>query len=178
MEASVIDTPRNAVDPRQFRNVIGSFGTGVAIVTACADGREYGMAVNSLTSVSLDPCLLLVCIRNGSRTGAAIKQAGSFGVSVLAHDQHEVCKAYCAQGDAQRRDQLTEMVDGVPLVRDTLAGIVCELHEVVQAGDHEILMGRVRQCTAGDGAPLMFFRGSFGGFDDLAADAGAGAQAR
>lgn len=157
---------------------MSSFGTGVTIVTACWEGRAHGMTVNSLTSVSLDPCLLLVCIKNGSGTGLAIKRNRRLGVSVLGRDQQEICRAYGGARDGRLEDRLTDMTEGVPLVCGALAGMVCELHEVVPGGDHEILIGRVRLCNSHEGAPLLFFRGAFGGFDALDRDNGAAVPTR
>ena len=78
------------VDPMVFRRTMGTFATGVAVVTAVWDGEYHGMTMNSLTSVSLDPCMLLICPRRGSATGEAIANSGEFIVNLLRADHHDI----------------------------------------------------------------------------------------
>jgi 3-hydroxy-9,10-secoandrosta-1,3,5(10)-triene-9,17-dione monooxygenase reductase component len=168
MTAILAETTRSAVESRHFRNVMGSFGTGVSILSASRDGTPFGMTVNSLTSVSLDPCLLLVCVKNGSATGAAIKAGGRFGVSILGLHQKDVCRAFAGNRPASWPSDAPTWTDETPLVTGALAGVVCDLTQTIQAGDHEIFLGQARHCASRPGAPLMFYRGVLGGFDEFA----------
>jgi 3-hydroxy-9,10-secoandrosta-1,3,5(10)-triene-9,17-dione monooxygenase reductase component len=152
-----------AVDPKQFRAAMGAFATGVAIVTTQHEGRRYGMAVNSLTSVSLDPCLLLICTKRGSETAAAIRTRGEFAVNLLANDQHHLVKQFCGNPD----DRFTGLSPldsecGMPLVPGSIVHMCCTIQDVHVSGDHEIVIGRVHSIADNAGEPLLFFRGSYG----------------
>ncbi|MDT1064247.1 flavin reductase family protein [Paracoccus sp. CPCC 101403] len=152
-------------DPAQFRQTMSCFATGVAILTTAHDGRRFGMTINSLTSVSLDPAQILVCINHGSPTGEAIKNSGNFAVSLLAHDQTAAARSFVGRDAARfNATSCTDDASGVPLVDGALATVICRLGNVVSSGDHEILIGEVTTCLRGDGDPLVFFAGQFGGF--------------
>lgn len=176
MHGSLAEMIPDAVTPQQFRKVMGSFGTGISVLTASYNDSDFGMTVNSLTSVSLVPCMLLVCVKNGSGTGAAIRKSGRFGISVLGLHQSKLSREFCGS-DAQRWSACeTDRVCGVPLVRGALSGLVCDLDRIVPAGDHEIVIGQAVHCSSRPGAPLMFFRGWFGSFDEFALFPDSGAR--
>lgn len=149
------------LDPVEFRNLIGRFATGVAVILAENDGQPCGMTVNSLTSVSLDPTLLLFCARNESRRAEAVLRAGRFSVNILTRDQTAISKAF-AGGDE---------VAAVPMVRDrgflrladAAAVFLCELRDVFPGGDHRIILGQpVHMEAPQDQAdPLLFFGGQY-----------------
>ena len=148
--------------PAEFRRAMGHFATGVAVVTAACDGQPFGMTVNSLTSVSLDPCLLLVCPKKGSATGEAIKRSTHFGVFILSEGQRELCMRFVGES-ASRFDGLEHDVheSGVPLIGGALVSFVCRLHAVHPGGDHEIVVGEVMGGTVNAEAPLVYHQGSF-----------------
>jgi 3-hydroxy-9,10-secoandrosta-1,3,5(10)-triene-9,17-dione monooxygenase reductase component len=161
-------TTPSVVDPAKFRAAMGAFATGVAIVTTRIEGQSYGMAVNSLTSVSLDPCLLLVCTRRGSETGAAIRARGVFAVNLLAGEQHHLVKQFCGNpGDRFKDIAPTLSACGMPLLPDCLAHVCCAIDAVHDSGDHEIVIGRVTSIAENAGEPLVFFRGAYGGYQAL-----------
>ncbi len=154
------------IDAFEFRQTMSSFATGVAVLTTTHEGQRFGMTINSLTSVSLDPPQILVCINRGSATGESIKKSGIFAVSLLANDQTAAAKSFVGR-DAARFDAIRCTDDaacGAPLVDDALAGIACRLANIVESGDHEILIGDVAHCVRGGGDPLVFFGGKYGGF--------------
>jgi len=150
------------VEPDLYRSVMGKFATGIALVTATDKGMAFGMAMNSLTSVSLDPCLLLVCPRRGSATGDAIRNAGAFAISILASGQADICNRFVGK-NALRFDGLDLPTDlnCAPLIPGALAQISCRVHAVYPGGDHEIVLGEVVDCRHDDGAPLIFHDGKF-----------------
>jgi 3-hydroxy-9,10-secoandrosta-1,3,5(10)-triene-9,17-dione monooxygenase reductase component len=153
----------HAVDPLDFRAAIGSFATGVAVVTAKSEGVCYGMTVNSLTSVSLNPCLLLVCPRHGSATGEAMKQSRVFAVNILAKSQHALANRFVSQAVNRFEGVATELSQhGAPLLKDALSQFECLVRDVHPAGDHDIVVGQVVACSRFEGDPLVFFRGGFG----------------
>ncbi len=155
-----------AVDPARYREVIGSFATGVAIVTAQSDEGPAGLTTNAVTSLSLDPLLLLVCFDNASRTLPIVERAGRFAVNVLHAGQRDLARVFASKRIAEEKfDAATHTVaHGVPVLDDALAWIACDLESLTQAGDHSIGIGRVTHLSADDGPanePLLFFRGGF-----------------
>jgi len=151
------------VTPSRFRAAMGAFATGVAVVTTEWQGTRQGMTVNSLTSVSLAPCLLLVCLRKGSATGAAIQASGAFAVNLLTEGQEALARRFVGPlGDRFMGLPPTRCNLGQPLLPECLAHLSCRLHAIHPGGDHDILMGEVTSCTALEGAPLVFYRGRFG----------------
>ena len=158
----------SGIDPQAFRQAMGSFATGVAIVTTAHDGEWFGMTVNSLTSVSLDPCLLLVCPRRGSATGNAIRLSGQFAISLLSHDQQALATRFVGRSgtmaDRFAGVDLAVSSRGLPVLRDALSNFECEVHSLSEGGDHDVVMGKVVACQLQAGDPLVFYRGSFGNF--------------
>jgi flavin reductase (DIM6/NTAB) family NADH-FMN oxidoreductase RutF/GTP cyclohydrolase II len=143
---------------------MGHFATGVAVVTArAADGRPFGVTVNSLTSVSLDPPLLLVCLGHGSETLGALRATGRFGVSLLAADQGDLSARFARPARADTWDGVpVHHAARLPLLGGTLARLSCDVHELVDAGDHAVVIGAVRAADYSDPppAPLLYFRGA------------------
>ena len=157
MSARPAASPGTPFDPATFRSVMSSYPTGVTIVTAAADGALSGMTANSFTSVSLDPPIVLVCLQRGARTSVAATRSGRFSIHVLAHDQVSAARAFVGR-DAPRFAAVPHDVDenGVPILRDWLALLVCRMHDVAVVGDHDVLYGRVERCGRIEGAPLLF----------------------
>lgn len=153
---------RNPINPREFRKAMGYFATGVAVVTTSHSGAQFGMTVNSLTSVSLDPCLLLICSKKGSATGDAIIRSGVFAVNVLGETQQDMCMRFVGAG-ARRFEELSVHRDewGLPLLPGSLAHISCRLSAVHPGGDHDIIVGEVADCRLESGDPLIFHDGQF-----------------
>jgi flavin reductase (DIM6/NTAB) family NADH-FMN oxidoreductase RutF len=130
------------------------FATGVAVVATMDEGAPYAAAVNSLTSVSLEPPLILVCLQLHSRTAAAIERCGAFSVSVLA-DTHEAYSRRFAKSHPSEGE--LELVDGLPVVTGCVAGMICETESMQVKGDHVIIVGEVVRTHQGEGMPLLFF---------------------
>ena len=150
------------MDGASFRRAMGRFATGVAVVTTEHNGVPFGMTVNSLTSVSLDPCLLLVCPKKGSATGNAIKSTGRFTVNILQESQKDLCLRFVGD-NAERFEGLTLESDawGSPLLPGSLAQISCRLDAIHPGGDHDIVVGEVMACVVREGEPLIFHDGQF-----------------
>jgi flavin reductase (DIM6/NTAB) family NADH-FMN oxidoreductase RutF len=154
-----------ALDTLRFRQVIGHFPTGVAIVTSTGPDGPTGLTTNAITSVSLEPLLLLVCFDNGSRTLPAVREARRFAVNVLRAGQEELARVFASKRVAREKFEAVTHLEahGVPVLDGALAWLVCDLTELHPAGDHTIGIGRITHMdAAGDGAPLVFFRGAFG----------------
>jgi 3,4-dihydroxy-2-butanone 4-phosphate synthase len=149
-----------------MREVMGHFATGVSVVTAReSGGAPVGTTANAISSVSLDPPLLLACLARSSETLAAIRGAGRFAVNVLTHEQRHHSDRFARKGDAVRSHEV-EFDDhdmGVPVLPGSLATIVCEVEAIHPAGDHEIVVGIAHHLEHREpGArPLLFYRGSY-----------------
>lgn len=143
--------------------MLGHFATGVAVVAAVYDGRPYGMAVNSFTSVSLNPPLVAFCAGHGSTTWPMLRMAGQFAVSVLAEGQERLGSAFGTAGAARFAELAwTRSPQGEPLVPDAVAWLDCAIARIVPAGDHDLVLGEVGAAGLGRrGAPLVFFCGDF-----------------
>lgn len=148
-----------------FRRTVGSFPTGVAVVTAEHDGQPAGMTLNSFTSVSLDPMLVLVSLAHGSRTLEAMRASGRFAISILRRGQRQVALDFASRGAPFPHEHVRETRFGFFPVRDALAELYCDVHELVTAGDHDVVFGRVQEFISTAGEPLVFHGGQFGGVD-------------
>jgi flavin reductase (DIM6/NTAB) family NADH-FMN oxidoreductase RutF/DNA-binding IclR family transcriptional regulator len=157
-------------DAGKFRQVLGHFPTGVAVVTGIdAEGKPAGMAVGSFSSVSLDPPLVAFMPDKSSSSWPKFSDTGSFCVNILGAEQESVCRAFAMRGG----DKFAELSwspagSGAPILDGVLAWIDCDTEIVHEAGDHYIVIGRVRALDIGTPAlPLVFFQGGYGRFSSL-----------
>ena len=151
------------LDPAELRRVLGSFATGVVVVTGDVDGRPVGFAAQSFASVSLDPPLVLFCPAHTSRSWPLIRRSGRFVVNVLAADQREVSAQFARSGVDKFAGLEWEPTPWGPAIGRTLASVRCTVEQVHVAGDHDIVVGRVQQLvTHREDGPLLFFRGDYG----------------
>jgi 3-hydroxy-9,10-secoandrosta-1,3,5(10)-triene-9,17-dione monooxygenase reductase component len=155
------------IDPALFRQVLGSYPTGVCAITATGtDGAPVGMVIGSFTSVSLDPPLVGFLPDKTSSTWPLIEAAGHFCVNVLASDQMDVCRQLAAKGtDKFAGLDVVQTEHGHPAIANSIALIACQIDGVLDAGDHWFVLGRVQGLeTTRDGDPMLFYRGRYGGF--------------
>jgi 3-hydroxy-9,10-secoandrosta-1,3,5(10)-triene-9,17-dione monooxygenase reductase component len=153
-----------AVDPGRYRQVMGHFATGVAIVTCSGPDGPAGLTTNAVTSVSLEPLLLLVCFDNTSRTLLAVRDARRFAVNVLRAGQEDLARVFASKRVAREKfEAVTHMVaHGVPVLDGALAWLACDLRELHPGGDHTIGIGAVTHLDADPGGePLVWFRGTY-----------------
>jgi flavin reductase (DIM6/NTAB) family NADH-FMN oxidoreductase RutF len=151
------------VDPDLFRSVLGRFASGVTIVTTRdAEGRDHGMTVSAFCSVSLEPPLVLVCIGHDATMHPLVGAIGHFAINVLASDQEALSRRFASK-DVQRFDGIgfTRGESGVALLDGVLGWLECRAESRHDAGDHTILIGRVEAAHAGDGRPLLYYRGGY-----------------
>jgi flavin reductase (DIM6/NTAB) family NADH-FMN oxidoreductase RutF len=155
--------PDAVIEPGELRRVFGAFPTGVAAMAALVDGRPVGLAVNSYTSVSLDPPLVSVCLARSSTTWPVLRRATRIGVSILASGQESACRVLSSRS-ADRFEALgwRATADGAVLLTGASAWLDCSTHAVVSAGDHEIVILRVHDLDAdSDITPLVFHGSQF-----------------
>ncbi|GJD49346.1 putative flavin reductase [Methylobacterium crusticola] len=156
------------IDPVALRRAFGTFVTGVTVITTRdADGRPRGMTANSFTSVSLDPPLLLVCVGKGASSFPAFQAADAFAVNLLHEAQADVSGLFASKAadkfSAVGHDRAHT---GAPVLTDCLTWFDCSVHDRVDAGDHAILIGRVRAFGTSPSAPLGFCRGRYAAVKD------------
>jgi flavin reductase (DIM6/NTAB) family NADH-FMN oxidoreductase RutF len=150
-----------------MRTVMGHFATGVCVVSARRDdGSRVGATVNAVTSVSLEPPLLLVCLAHDSETLAAVRASSRFALSVLAEGQREHSNRFATKGEQARAREadFSEHEPGLPSLRDALATIACRVSAIHRGGDHMIVIGEALSMSStreDAAAPLLFFRGSY-----------------
>lgn len=155
-----------ALDATAWRRLIGNFATGVCVVTTSLEGAPRGCTANSLTSVSLDPLLVLVCFDHGSNTLEAVRATGRFCLNVLSAGQEPLSRHFACKGIEEEKFAGIpyHLRDDLPVLDGCLAWIACDVESEVPGGDHAIVIGRPRTGDEGSGdSPLVFFRSSYHG---------------
>jgi len=162
----VQDDPEARAAARRFRDVLGTFASGITVVTSISGGDPVGMTCQSFSSVSLDPPLVLFVPAKTSRAWPLIQRSGRFCVNVLAADQEHVSAQMATKGP----DKFNGLrwhpaeVTGSPVVEGTLAHLDCTIHQVHEAGDHYVVIGKVQHLETTDSDvtdPLLYFRGAY-----------------
>jgi flavin reductase (DIM6/NTAB) family NADH-FMN oxidoreductase RutF len=155
------------IEAAHFRQVLGHYATGVTIITALDEGKPYGLAANSFTSVSLDPPLVSFCAAHTSSTWPHIRAASHFCVNILGDHQEELSRLFAVSGaDKFASIGWKRASTGAPVLEDVLGWLDCTIEAEHEAGDHVIVVGRVHDLdVAHEGHPLLFFRGGYGRFD-------------
>ena len=150
---------------RAYRDVLGTFPTGVTVVTARDASGPAGLTTNAFTSLSLDPPLILVCFDNASRTLPVVRASRRFAVNVLRAGQEDLAAVFASKRlQDVKFAQVTHRSDhGVPVLDDALAWLVCDLVELLPGGDHTIGIGAVTELFEDEGDPLLFWRGAYHG---------------
>ena len=157
------DATGDIASQRKLRDAFGRFATGVTVITALLpDGRRTGLTVNSFTSLSLEPAMILWNLRAGSPSEPAFGKGCAFAVNVLATAQHEVSQRFCRPSDDKFTGvAIEDGLDGVPLLSGSLAMFECRVEDTVTCGDHRIVIGRVLAARYCDGEPLIYSQGRY-----------------
>lgn len=147
---------------RDFRNALGTFPTGVAIMTTQApDGRPIGLTCNSFSSVSLTPPLILWSLARKAASFNAFMQAGHFAVNILAAAQQDLSRKFSSPADRFAGTPYTPGVGGVPLIDGAAAQFQCVCESRHDGGDHVIFIGRVIGFAYSNAEPLVYHRGNY-----------------
>jgi flavin reductase (DIM6/NTAB) family NADH-FMN oxidoreductase RutF len=147
----------------EFREVISHFASGVTVITALLDGRAFGTTASAVTSLSLEPPMLLVCMNKQSETGRAVAQSKRFGVNILGADQVDLAERFAQKGgDKFAGVPVSAGKWGEPLFDEALATLECHVAEETTGGTHYVFLAEVESGAARGGAPLAYFRGKFG----------------
>lgn len=153
---------------REFRKTLGQFATGVTVMTTLSDSADrVGMTVNSFSSLSLDPPLILWSIANTTPAFGQFKLNDAFAVNVLSDDQEEWAKQMAQSGsDKFRGMTIRQGLRGVPLLEGCVAYLECDVWARYPGGDHDIIVGQVRRIENSGKSPLLFHNGAFRSFAD------------
>jgi flavin reductase (DIM6/NTAB) family NADH-FMN oxidoreductase RutF len=158
----MLEDPGRRLD---FRDVVGAFATGVTVVTSRIGDTYAGMTLNSFTSVSLDPLLVLVSLAHGTRTLEMVRRCDRFAVNVLHRRQRDVALAFARPGVPFPEGHTVVDPAGYLVVMHALAILRCQAFSIHTAGDHDLVVGEVVDFEGSGGEPLIFHRGAFGGLD-------------
>jgi flavin reductase (DIM6/NTAB) family NADH-FMN oxidoreductase RutF len=151
-----------AFDDRELRRVLGHFATGVVVLTAHNAGERAGVTVNSFSSLSLNPPLVLFSLTRTLRSLPVFLEAERIGINILSADQRDVSHRFATAGaDKWAGTAISSGSRGALLIDDALAHLECERHSVVDGGDHLIFICRVLGFRSNSGEPLMYFRGGY-----------------
>jgi flavin reductase (DIM6/NTAB) family NADH-FMN oxidoreductase RutF len=147
----------------EFRDVISHFASGVTVITALHDGHAYGTTASAVTSLSLEPPMLLICMNKQSETGRAVAQSKRFGVNILGANQADLAERFARKGgDKFVGVPVTDGKWGEPLFDEALATLECRVAEETTGGTHYVFLAEVESGTARGGTPLAYFKGEFG----------------
>jgi flavin reductase (DIM6/NTAB) family NADH-FMN oxidoreductase RutF len=155
--------PGTGIDAAAFRAACSRFTTGVCVVTSIGADGPSGMTANAVTSLSLEPPLMIVCFDRTARTLGAVEHSRRFGIQFLAHDQEALAARFASKLPEAEKFEETGWSEraGVPALDGCLAGLACELRELLPGGDHLIAVGEVLDAWSAGGDPLVFYRGDY-----------------
>ena len=151
----------------QFRKAMGTFATGVTVITVDYEGQVQGMTANAFTSVSLDPLLVLVCVDREARTHSHLRARKRFGINVLSEQQRAVSEHYArpdrdpARAEAEAGAGFDRTQQGTPMLRGCLAYLECVLQSAQDAGDHTVFIAEVEDVVVRQGNPLLYFKSEY-----------------
>jgi flavin reductase (DIM6/NTAB) family NADH-FMN oxidoreductase RutF len=151
------------VSPEEFRNVLSAYATGVTVVTAIGPNGPSGATANAVSSLSLDPPMMLACLDRGSRTLTSVRAQGLFGVNALAAGQAELARRFSAKDPEPEKWEGVDWTEReqLPRLDGALVWVACELRDLIDGGDHLILTGNVIEADSREGEPLLFHRAAY-----------------
>lgn len=148
--------------------MIGHFPSGVTVITALDQGVPHGTTASAVSSLSLEPPMVLICMNRDSRTGQALARSGRFAINILSEGQHSLAEHFAAKGEDKFASVPTTTGPcGQPLLEEAVAHLECRTTRQVPGGTHVVFLAEVESATAHGGAPLAYFRGRFGRLAEL-----------
>jgi flavin reductase (DIM6/NTAB) family NADH-FMN oxidoreductase RutF len=151
-----------AIDAAAFRKTLSHFASGVTIVTTRANESDYGLTVSAFSSLSLVPPLVLICIEKTVKTHDAIRTAGNYVVNLLGEAQQELSNRFASRiEDKFAGLEIRRSGSGIAILPATIGSIECAVRSELDGGDHTIFVGEIENAETFDGAPLVYFRGSY-----------------
>jgi flavin reductase (DIM6/NTAB) family NADH-FMN oxidoreductase RutF len=155
-----------SVDPLEFRSIIGHFATGVTVITTRDGEQMQGMTANAVTSLSLDPTMILVCVEKNTHTHGLLARSGVFAVNILGPEHEQLSRLFAKRSEPERGALRGQPFfigkTGAPILSDCIAYLECKVAEVLQGGDHSIFLGEVINGEIlREEDPLIFYRGKY-----------------
>jgi flavin reductase (DIM6/NTAB) family NADH-FMN oxidoreductase RutF len=160
-------TDQFSFSARELRDALGTFATGITVITTKGSDHPYGMTANAFSAVSLDPPLVLVCVIKGTEGAESIAQNGVFAVNILSEDQEPISRYFASRDrprgwEAFRQISHRTAATGSPIIDDTVGFFDCRLHAAHEAGDHIIFIGEVVAIgQAPESMPVLFHKGKY-----------------
>ena len=155
-----------------FRDVIGRFASGVTVISTRRDGTDLGTTASAVSSLSMEPPMLLICMNRTSETGQAIHETGLFVVNILSEAQADIAKRFATKAPNKFEGVEVERgLEDLPLLGNALGYLECRVAETATGGTHTVFLSTVERASAIEGSPLTYYRGSFGRFEDAAQEA-------
>ena len=149
-------------DSKQQRRIMGMFATGVTVASTLVDGETWGMTANAVTSLSLNPPLVLLAIDRNSQSHEKFQQGGCFALNILAAEQEEISNRFASSGPKDFSGlQYSTAETGAPILAGSLGWVDCRLAETLSGGDHDIFIGQIVAGDAAEGTPLLFYSGKY-----------------
>jgi flavin reductase (DIM6/NTAB) family NADH-FMN oxidoreductase RutF/DNA-binding GntR family transcriptional regulator len=164
--------PSSPVDQNLFRDVIGRFASGVTVISTRLGDADLGTTASAVSSLSMDPPMLLICMNRTSETGQAIMTSGRFVVNILGEDQADIAKHFATKAPDKFASVPSERgLAGLPLITGALGHLECSVAETATGGTHTVFLSHVERAGATDSSPLTYYRGRFGRFEETAQEA-------
>jgi flavin reductase (DIM6/NTAB) family NADH-FMN oxidoreductase RutF len=149
-------------DPQQQRRIWGRFATGITVATTRVGDELFGMTANAVTSLSLDPPLVLLCVDKRAQFLTALKESTTYALNILAEEHEHHSRRFAQKGPKVFTDwNAGASVTGAPILQDALAWVDCKVVDILPGGDHEIFVGEIVAGDCRDGRPLLYFVGSY-----------------
>jgi flavin reductase (DIM6/NTAB) family NADH-FMN oxidoreductase RutF len=153
------------LDQGVFRDVIGNFTSGVTVITTKRGDERFGVTASAVSSLSMDPPMLLVCLNRQLATADAITESGVFAVNILDEDQGQLATQFATRHpDKFRGVSVADGALGIPVLGDALAHLECSVTERINVATHAVFMAEVQDARTKSGKPLVYFRSKFGRF--------------
>lgn len=166
-----MSSARRRLAPDEFRDVIGRFASGVTVVTTAHEGQPFGTTASAVSSLSLEPPMVLVCLNRSSETGRAIGASRRFAINVLGQGQHDTARRFARKGGEKFAGvEVTAGAWEEPLLVEALATLECRVVEETSGGTHIVFLAEVDRASARPGAPLAYFRGEFHALAELSTE--------
>jgi flavin reductase (DIM6/NTAB) family NADH-FMN oxidoreductase RutF len=157
------------IEASAFRAALGAVCTPVAVVTSALDGHPHGTTVSAFCSLSLDPPLVLVSLDRDSELLGMVREAGAYGINVLEHDQQALAMGFARKGEDKFADVAWSLDAGLPRLHGAGLWLACTVHELVDGGDHVIVIGAVQSAEHEARSPLLYQQRTFGTLTSAAA---------
>jgi flavin reductase (DIM6/NTAB) family NADH-FMN oxidoreductase RutF len=150
------------IDSQLQRRIMGKFATGITVASTCVGEAGWGMTANAVTSLSLDPPLVLLCVVKDSQSHRNFKAGGCFALSILSEENRAISDRFAFHGpkDFSGLETRTEAT-GAPILSNAIGWVDCRVSEIYPGGDHDIFIGEILAGGMTDGAPLLYFNGGY-----------------